>query len=142
MISYLKSEDLQMAASDFHYLLTREYPRKASLEIVGNRYDLSFDQRHLLHRGIFSDSDARIRIKKKIPLQKLPNKRLAIDGYNVLITVEAALFGRPLILSNDGFIRDISGLSSNFKKTDRTNEAIRLILNVLKEAKLHHTLFL
>jgi hypothetical protein len=142
MISNHRSEDLQKAASDFHYLLNHEYPRKASLEIVGNRYSLSFDQRHLLHRGIFSEADAKARKRKKISLQILRNKKLAIDGYNVLITVEAALAGRPLILSNDGFIRDISGLSGNFQKTDKTNEAIRLILNVLKRAKPHHTLFL
>ena len=142
MISDLKSAGLQKAAIDLHYLLNHGYPRKASLELVGNRYDLTFDQRHLLHRGIFSDSDAKKRIKKKIPLQKLRNKKLAIDGYNVLITVEAALCGRPLILSNDGFVRDISGLSGNFKKTGKTDEAIRLILDRIKNARPHHTLFL
>ena len=66
MISNLKSEDLQKAASDFHYLLNHEYPRKTSLALVGNRYDLTFDQRHLLHRGIFSEADAKTRKKKKI----------------------------------------------------------------------------
>ena len=142
MISNLKSEDLQKAASDFHYLLNHEYPRKTILTLVGNRYGLTFDQRHLLHRGIFSEAAAKKRKRKKISLQRLRNEKLAIDGYNVLITVEAALSGRSLILSNDGFIRDISGLSGNFKKTDETDEAIRLILNLLKRAKPHHTLFL
>jgi len=43
-------ESLQKAAKDFRYLLNRGYPRKASLELVGNRYELTFDERHLLHR--------------------------------------------------------------------------------------------
>ncbi len=138
----LKLEDLQEAAIDFHYLLNQGYPRKTSLEIVGNRYNLSFDQRHLLHRGIYSDSDAKARRKKKVPLQKLRDKKIAIDGHNVLITIEAALSGRPLILSNDGFIRDISGLSGNFKMTDISGKAIHLILDALKKTKPSHVLFL
>ena len=138
----LKLEDLQKAAIDFHYLLNRGYPRKTSLELIGNRYDLSFDQRHLLHRGIFSDSDAVTRRKKMVSLQGLRNKKVAIDGHNMLITIEAALSGRPLILSNDGFIRDISGLSGKFKKTRVSDKAIHLILGVLKRSKPFHVLFL
>ena len=137
-----KTEILQEAAQDFYYLLNHGYPRKPSLELVGNRYSLSSAERHLLHRGIFSDSDAGTRKKRKVSLRAVRNKDLAIDGYNILITVESALSDRPLILSNDGFIRDISGVSGNFKKTEVTAEAIRLILNVLKEAKPRHTLFL
>ena len=138
----IESEGLQEAASDFHYLLNRGYPRKTSLDLVGNRYDLSFDQRHLLRRGIFSDTDAVARRKKKIALQKLRNKRVAIDGHNVLITVEAALSGRPLILSNDGFVRDISGLSGNFRKTAISDKAIHLIFEILKRTEPLHVLFL
>lgn len=138
----LESEPLQEAARDFYHLLNRRYPRKPSLELVGNRYSLSSDQRHLLHRGIFSDSDARARKKRKVSLRAVRGQDLAIDGYNILITVESVLSGRPLVLSNDGFIRDISGVSGNFKKTDITVEAIRLILNALKEGKPRHALFL
>ena len=133
---------LQQAAKDFHYLLNHQYPRKPSLELIGNRYGLSFDQRHLLHRGIFSDSDATARKGKKVSLQRLRNKKVAIDGHNVLITVEAALAGRPLVSSNDGFIRDISGLSGNFRKTKLTDEAIRLVLDVLRKARPLYSLFL
>lgn len=134
--------NLREAARDFRHLLNRGYPRKASLDLVGNRYNLSFDQRHLLHRGIFSDSGAKTRIKKKVSFQKLRDRKLALDGYNVLITVEAALSGQPLILSDDRFIRDISGRSSSFKQTKTTDEAIHLVVDVLKKAKPLHTLFL
>ena len=133
---------LQEAAKDFHYLLNRGYPRKASLELVGNRYNLAFDRRNLLHRGIFSDSDAKARKERQVSLRSLHRKNLAIDGYNVLITIESALSGRPLISSNDGFTRDISGLSGNFRKTKTTDEAIQRILDALREAKPRHALFL
>lgn len=138
----LKSEGLQEAAIDFHYLLNRGYPRKMSLDLIGNRYDLSFDQRHLLHRGFFSDADAVARRKKKVSLRRLKNKKVAINGHNVLITIEAALSGRPLILSNDGFVRDISGLSGKFRKTGVSDKAIHLILDVLNKSKPFHVLFL
>jgi len=138
----LKTKVLQEAARDFFFLLNRRYPRKPSLELIGNRYSLSFDQRHLLHRGIFSDSDARLRRRKQVSSRMLRDGQLAVDGHNVLITIESALSGRPLISSNDRFIRDISGLSGNFKKTGTTEEAIRLILDFLEEAKPSHTLFL
>ena len=138
----LKSEGLQEAAIDLHYLLNRGYPRKMSLDLIGSRYDLSFDQRHLLHRGIFSDADAVDRRKKKVSLKRLKDKKVAIDGHNVLITVEAALSGRPLILSNDGFVRDISGLSGKFKKSGISNRALHLILEVLKKTEPLHLLFL
>jgi hypothetical protein len=138
----LKSKDLQRAAEDFRYLLNRAYPRKAALELVGNRYGLTFDERHLLHRGVFSDADSESRRKRKIPIGKVRNRDLAIDGYNVIITVEAGLSGRPLILGGDGFIRDISGLSGRFKKTERTEEALQLIFEVVKRVKPYQTLFL
>jgi hypothetical protein len=138
----LKSEDLQKAAEDFRYLLNRGYPRKAALEMAGNRYQLASDERHLLHRGVFSDRDAGLRQKKKIPLEKIRGKDLVIDGYNVLITIEAALSGRPLVLGNDGFIRDISGVSGNFRKTEKTETALQLVSNLLKRIKPRQTLFL
>jgi hypothetical protein len=136
------SDRLQEAAKDFRYFLNRGYPRKATLELVGNRYGLNYNQRHLLHRSVFSDNDSTSRHKKKIPVEKIRGKDLVIDGYNVLITIEAGLSGRPLVLGDDGFIRDISGLSGNFKKTEKTKEALQLLLNLLKRMKPRQSLIL
>jgi hypothetical protein len=135
-------EDLQKAAEDFRYLLNRGYARKAALELVGNRYQLTSDQRHLLHRGVFSDKDSNSRLKKNIPPPRIRGKDLIIDGYNVIITIEAGISGRPLVLADDGFIRDMSGLSGNFKKTVLTGQALQLLLAVLKQIKPRRTLFL
>lgn len=134
--------DLKQAARDLRYLLNRGYPRGASLELVGNRYNLRSEERHLLHRGVFSDEDVRARKKKTIPLSKIRNRELAIDGFNVLITLEAGLSNRPLILGDDGFIRDISGLSSNYRQTELTEMALRFTLQFIKKLRPRKTLFL
>lgn len=142
MNNKLRFKDLQEAAEDFRYLLNRKYPRKAVLELVGNRYGLTFDERHLLHRGVFTNTNSKVRREKKIAIRKVRNRDLAIDGHNVVITIEAGLSGRPLILGDDGFIRDISGLSGNFRKSKKTEETLHLILNALKMLKPRQTLFL
>jgi len=131
----MRAITLEDAARDFRYLLNRGYPRKPCLDLVGNRYQLTSDQRNLLHRGVFSEKDSGSRKKKKIPSSRMSRQKLAIDGYNVLITVQAGLCGRPLVLADDGFIRDISGLSGNFRQTETTEKAITLILDELKRCK-------
>ena len=135
-------KDIQKAARDFRFLLNRGYPRKAALELVGNRYGLTSDERHLLHRGVFSDSDSESRRKKKAFLGDVLNQDLVIDGHNVLITIEAGISGRPLILGDDGFIRDISGVSGNFKKTETTEKAIQFIIRAIKKMRPSQALFL
>src|SRR4030043_1356342 len=137
-----KLKDIQEPAEDFRYPRNRRYPRKAALELVGNRYGLTYDERHLLHRGVFSRKDSQARRKKKVSVKEIRNKDLAIDGHNVLITIEAALSGRPLVHADDGFVRDISGLSGSFTKSETTETAIQLVLNVLKKWKPRKTLFL
>jgi hypothetical protein len=136
------SKALQVAAADFRYLLDRHYPRKAVLDMIGNRYELTADQRELLHRGVFSKADSISRRRKRIMISRISGKPLAIDGYNILITVEAGLSGRPLVLADDGFIRDISRVSGAFKTTEITESALRSILEVLKAAKPCRILFL
>ena len=134
-VTPLRTENIQAAAMDFRFLLSRGYPRKPCLDLVGNRYQLTSDQRNLLHRGVFSENDSRSRKKKQVPFSWVSGQKLAIDGYNVLITVEAGLCGRPLVLADDGFIRDISGLSGNFRRTKTTEKALTLILDELKRSK-------
>ena len=137
-----KFKNLQKSADDFRFLLNRGYPRKVTLELVGNRYGLTADERHLLHRGVFSNSDSELRRKKKISIGDVRGKDLAVDGHNVIITIEAALSERPLVFGDDGFIRDISGISGSFKKTEMTEKVIQLIIRAIKKIKPSQTLFL
>jgi hypothetical protein len=136
------SPDLWEAADDFRFLLNRGYPRDASLQLAGNRYNLDHDHRHLLRRGVFPDSVAGQRRNKKVSLEEIRGKALAIDGYNCLITLESALKAKAVLLADDAFIRDISGVSGGYKETQQTKQALGLIIDLLLTAGPAETLFL
>ena len=82
--------NLQEAATDFRFLLARGYPRQNALGLVGNRYGLDHTARQLLHRGVFAPELAGARRAKLRRLRDLPGRPLALDGHNVLITLECA----------------------------------------------------
>jgi hypothetical protein len=126
---------LQQAAQDFRYLLNRGYPRENSLTLVGNRYDLPRRERQLLHRGVFAGSVAAARQAKRWQLADLAGQPLAVDGHNVLITLESAIQGLPLVAADDGFIRDVSQLSRAYRDSPVTRQALALIAVYLSR---HH----
>ena len=79
--------ELSQAAADLRYLLSRGYPRKAALGLVGNRYQLDHTARQILHRGVFSPAAARARREKLRLLREVAGRPLGLDGHNVLITL-------------------------------------------------------
>ena len=70
-ISTLSEEKLKSAAWDFLYLLDRGYPRAASLQLVGNRYNLVGLHRDLLHRGVFALKEAEQRRNRLVGPEQL-----------------------------------------------------------------------
>ncbi|NIQ38765.1 MAG: DUF434 domain-containing protein [Proteobacteria bacterium] len=124
---------LRKGAEDFRYLLGRGFPRKNCLDLIGNRYGFKKDERELLHRGVFAPEDAARRKEKLFAMEGLEDGNVAVDGYNVIITVESALRWRPLIAADDGLIRDIAGISSAFKIAEVTHKAIHLVMEILSD---------
>jgi hypothetical protein len=133
---------LKQAAADLRYLLNRGYPRDAALQLIGNRYNLDQDGRHLLRRGVCADAVAEDRRKKKATVKELKGARLAIDGHNCLITLESAIKGRTICLADDGFVRDIAGVSGGYRATKETANALDLIMEFLHAAGLVEVRFL
>jgi hypothetical protein len=124
---------LREAAVDFRYLLARSYPRDAALTLVGNRYELDHTARQLLHRGVFAPEVAAARRAKLRLLRDLPGLPLALDGHNVLITLECALRGLPLVAADDGFIRDVGQVSRAFKLSPATDRVLALLGDYLTQ---------
>ena len=141
-MSGLNDATLHLAAADFLYLLDHTYPRSASLQLVGNRYNLDALHRHLLHRGVFAREESKKRRSRLLSPDRLVGARLLVDGHNVLITVESALAGRPLIAATDGVIRDVAGISHRYHISSLTREAIDSTVLLLKVYPPRETLFL
>jgi len=141
-MSELNDAILHLAAVDFLYLLDRAYPRSASLQLVGNRYNLDALHRHVLHRGVFAREESKKRRSRLLSLERLVGAQLLVDGHNVLITVESALAGRPLVAATDSVIRDVAGISHRYHITALTHEAIGSTLLLLKLYPPRETLFL
>ncbi|NDY41998.1 DUF434 domain-containing protein [Dissulfurirhabdus thermomarina] len=121
------------AARDLRWLLDRGYPRQPALAFVGNHFQLHQGERDLLYRGIFRRDQARARRARRVRLRDLAGRGLAIDGHNVLITLESALRGRPLLVADDGFVRDVSRVFRRFRPTDRTRAAWGLVGACLRD---------
>ena len=61
---------------------------------------------------------------------------LLIDGFNVLIPLEVALTGGPVILAEDGSVRDLAGLSGTWRPIPATEQALSLVAQTLAAAPL------
>ena len=140
-MSELNQETLRIAAVDFLYLLDRGYPRRAGLQLVGNRYNLDALHREVLHRGVFAHKEANERRDRLVGIEQLVGLKLLVDGHNVLITTESGLAGRTLIAANDGVIRDVARISHSYRISTLTRQAIDLLFQVLHEYPPQETLF-
>ena len=64
---------------------------------------------------------------------KVYAKSLGIDWYNVLITVDSYLRGYPLFVSDDGIVRDSSGVHGSFHVKKTTRRAIEEIITTIEK---------
>ncbi|MEM3137538.1 MAG: DUF434 domain-containing protein, partial [Thermofilaceae archaeon] len=99
------SSDLVNAGIDFFWLLERGYNRKVALDAVTARWHLSRVERVALYRTVFDSVTSFMRRRK---LKECKGDMLAIDGFNVLSTVQSALIGDTLLHASDGFVRDLA----------------------------------
>jgi len=126
------------AASDLSFLLGKQYGEKSALALVGNRYQLNKRQQRALSL-ITCPSDKIISRKQKaLKPEALHGQDIAIDGYNLLITIEAALSQGYILVGQDGSYRDIASVHSTYKKVDETIPALLLIDKTLKELSVKH----
>jgi len=121
----------KIATQDYRYLLNKDYPQKALLKLIGDRYRLSKLERNCLFRGIVKNRKSESRQRKIISGKKVKNKSLGIDWYNILITVESYFKGYPIFISDDNIVRDSSAIHGSYRISKVTDRVISEILNVL-----------
>ena len=135
-ISSERLKILTEAGRDLRYLLNRGYNRPSSLKLIGDKYRLDKAERSILYRSIYSSSDVERMASKRVMAEALRDEHVLIDGFNVMNTVETMLRGDPLILCDDGVLRDFSEIHGKYKLTEKTHESLKLLLKALKELRV------
>ena len=125
---------LRLATADLSFLLGRGYSPRAALELVGDRYALLDRQRKALQRCAASDQAVARRRSTLVSRSAIAGEVLWIDGYNALLTVEAALSGGLVLVARDGAYRDLAAMNKHYKRVDTTLPALEAIGRTLERA--------
>jgi hypothetical protein len=134
--------DLTSALADFSLLLTKGYAEKSALKLVGDRFSLTKRQRLAIMRSACSDKQLTSRKQSQVKIADLTGKGLAVDGYNVLITVEAAMSGAVIFKGRDGCFRDLASIHGTYRKVTETIPAVELIGGFLNQIGVVNALWL
>jgi len=118
---------LRSAVSELSWLLTRRYSLKGALKLVGDRYTLTDRQRLAVSRAACSDQSRARRRHSLVSAEAVADEDLIVDGFNLIITVEAALSGGVLLVCRDHCIRDLSSVHGSYRAVNETHQAIELI---------------
>ena len=118
---------------DLCYLFSRGFAEKSSVQLVGNRYKLNARQQQALRGMGASQEQIQRRNKHVLSPSELKGKKVLIDGFNLLIILESALSGAYLFKGLDNCYRDISSVHGTYKRVQKTDSALRLIGNTLRE---------
>ncbi len=119
--------DLRKATSDLCWLLDRGYAIRSAVELVGNRYSLARRQRLAVSRCACSTGALQRRQCHRVQPQALGGQELWLDGFNVLIAVEAALGGGVVLHGCDDCYRDLANIYARYREVEETRTALRLI---------------
>jgi hypothetical protein len=123
--------NLSAAAAELTYLLNRGYPIKGAAVFIGNHRLLTERQRLALARAVSADDAVSSRRARELSCHDIAGKRVNVDGFNTVITLEVALSGSPVLICADGTVRDLAGLRGTYRIIDRTYNAVRLIIDGL-----------
>jgi hypothetical protein len=126
---------LRSATSELSWLLGRGYAIKSALKLVGDQYNLTERQRLAVSRAACSDERQKLRSEHCLALDGIENEELVIDGFNLIITLEAALGGGLLITCRDECLRDLSSVHGSYRSVLETERAILLIGEALETLK-------
>jgi hypothetical protein len=155
---------LRTAVEEHSWLLTRGYAQDSALKLVGDRHGLTARQRLAVMRSSCSDEALAGRQRRKVSLDRISSPPagdgtevaapesgplradasgaggavLALDGYNVLITIESALSGGLILIGRDGCYRDLASVHGTYRKVEETRPAISIIVDSLLGLGVQH----
>ena len=117
---------LRVATAELSWLLGRGYQPKSALKLVGDRHGLRERQRLAVSRAACSDERRESRRAGCVEAGRVRGEELIVDGFNLVITLEAALGGGVLLLCRDGCVRDLSSVHGSYRAVEETERAVLL----------------
>lgn len=126
---------LRVAVAELAWLLGRGYAIRSSLKLVGDQHNLTERQRLAVSRAACTDAQRELRSARCLPVQRIVGESLSVDGFNLLITIEAALGGGLLLLCRDECVRDLSSIHGSYRSVVETDRALKLIGEVLADLR-------
>ncbi|MBV8856591.1 MAG: DUF434 domain-containing protein [Acidobacteria bacterium] len=117
---------LRVAVSELSWLLSRGYQAKSALKLVGDRHNLRERQRLAVARAACPDGSREGRRARRVDAGGVEGEGLVVDGFNLVILLEAALSGGVLVLGRDGCVRDLSSVHGSYRAVEETERAILL----------------
>lgn len=125
-------ESLVAATGDLSWLLGRGYAEKAALKLVGDRFQLTGRQRMAVLRASAPLESAHARRLRRI--DDLQGRRVAVDGFNQLVTTERGIAGGTAFRGVDGAVRDVASVHGTWRRSEGTARALALLLDQLEGA--------
>lgn len=122
---------LRAAVGELGWLVDRGYAPAAALKLVGDHHQLRARQRLAVLRA---SASGRERAARRIEVAQLRGRPVIVDGFNCLITVEAALAGGLLLRGRDGVLRDLASVHGSYRRVSETEPAMRALGEVLADA--------
>jgi hypothetical protein len=117
---------LRVAVSELSWLLSRGYQTKSALKLVGDRHDLRERQRLAVARAACPEEGRARRRASRVDEREVAGEGLVVDGFNLVITLEAALSGGLLVRGRDGCVRDLSSVHGSYRAVEETERAVLL----------------
>ena len=127
---------LGQAQEELQWLLDRGYQPGPVIDFVGSHHQLSTRQRNALQRSTSSQRQYDRRMARLLPFDAAHEGCLAIDGFNLIITLEVALSKSPIILGKDHVYRDLAGLRGTYRLIEQTDQALNLIGKTFHELQV------
>jgi hypothetical protein len=118
---------LRQGVQDLSWLLSRGYAIVSAVKLVGDRWKLTERQRLAMRRAACSEEARAGRLVNRANASQVNGRKLLIDGFNVVTTVEAALGGGVVLRCCDDTYRDIAGVHGTYRQVAETVPALRLV---------------
>ncbi len=126
---------LAEATAQLSTLLGWGYAINAAVTLVGDHHQLHRRHRIALKRSATAPDSAAHRLGM---LRPIDGARIAVDGFNVVVSLEAALAGGVLLLGRDRRIRDLASMHGTWRRMAETHEVLDQLARVLEPAAEVH----